>query len=142
MTQPKQGDKVQVHYTGTLPDGTQFDSSVGGEPLEFTIGAGQLIPGFEQAVTEMAVGESRTVTIPADDAYGPRYDELLQEVPRELIPETIELSEGLALQGQAPDGHPMRYTVVAFTEEKVTLDGNHPLAGEDLVFELELLAIA
>lgn len=142
MTQPKQGDTVQVHYTGTLADGTPFDSSVGGDPLEFTLGAGQLIPGFEQAVAQMIVGETRTVTIPADEAYGPRYEELRQEVPRDLIPEGIELSEGLALQGPAPDGHPMRYTVVAFSEEKVTLDGNHPLAGEDLVFELELLAIA
>lgn len=141
MTQPKQGDTVQVHYTGTLSDGTQFDSSVGGEPLEFTLGAGQLIPGFEKAVGEMAVGETRTVTIIADEAYGPRYDELVETVPRALMPEGIELSEGLALQGQSPDGHPMRYTVVSFTEEQVTLDGNHPLAGRDLVFELELLTI-
>jgi peptidylprolyl isomerase len=142
MTQPKQGDTVQVHYTGTLTDGTQFDSSAGGEPLEFVLGEGRLIPGFEQAVGEMAVGESRTVTIVADEAYGPRYDELLQEVPRKLIPDSIELEEGLALQGQSPDGHPMRYTVVSYTEETVTLDGNHPLAGQDLVFELELVAIA
>ncbi len=142
MSQPKQGDKVQVHYTGTLTDGTQFDTSGGGEPLEFTLGEGQLIPGFEQAVSDMALGETRTVTIPADEAYGPRYDELLEEVPRALMPEGIELSEGLALQGSSPDGHPMRYTVVAFTEESVTLDGNHPLAGQDLVFELELVAIA
>ena len=142
MTQPKTGDTVQVHYTGTLTDGTQFDSSVGGDPLEFTLGAGQLIPGFEQAVADMALGETRTVTITAEDAYGPRYEELREEVPRELIPATIELEEGLTLQGQAPDGHPIRYTVVAFTEEKVLLDGNHPLAGKDLVFELELLAIA
>lgn len=142
MTQPKQGDKVQVHYTGTLTDGTQFDSSAGGDPLEFTMGEGQLIPGFEQAVADMNLGETRTVTIAAAEAYGPRYDELLEEVPRAIMPEGIELAEGLALQGQAPDGHPMRYTVVAFTEETVTLDGNHPLAGQDLVFELELVAIA
>lgn len=142
MSQPKQGDKVQVHYTGTLSDGTQFDSSAGGEPLEFTLGEGQLIPGFEQAVAEMTVGEVRTVTIVADEAYGPRYDELLEDVPRELMPEGVELSEGLALQGNSPDGHPMRYTVVTVTEEIVTLDGNHPLAGQDLVFELELIAIA
>lgn len=141
MTQPKQGDKVQVHYTGTLKDGTQFDSSAGGEPLEFTLGAGQLIPGFESAVAEMSVGESRTVTIVAAEAYGPRYDELQQQVPRSAIPDSIELSEGLALQGQAPDGHPMRYTVVEFSEETVTLDGNHPLAGHDLIFELELVAV-
>jgi FKBP-type peptidyl-prolyl cis-trans isomerase 2 len=142
MTQPKQGDTVQVHYTGTLTDGTQFDSSAGGDPLEFVLGKGQLIPGFEQAVGEMTLGETRTVTIVADEAYGPRYDELLQEVPRDLIPDNIELAEGLALQGQSPDGHPMRYTVVSFSEQSVTLDGNHPLAGQDLVFELQLVAIA
>jgi len=141
MTQPKSGDKVKVHYTGTLTDGTKFDSSAGSDPLEFTLGEGQLIPGFEQAVAEMTVGETRTVTIPSQEAYGPRYDELQQEVPRDLIPDSIELSEGLMLQGQSPDGHPMRYTVVAFSEEKVILDGNHPLAGQDLVFELELLTI-
>lgn len=141
MSQPQQGDKVKVHYTGTLSDGTQFDSSVGGDPLEFVLGQGQLIPGFEEAVADMRLGESRVVTILADEAYGPRYDELLQEVPRDLIPESIELIEGLALQGQAPDGHPMRYTVVSFTEESVTLDGNHPLAGQDLTFALELVAI-
>lgn len=142
MSQPKQGDKVQVHYTGTLTDGTQFDSSSGGDPLEFTLGSGQLIPGFETAVSDMSLGESRTVTIDADNAYGPRYDELVEEVPRQLMPEGVELSEGLMLQGTSPDGHPMRYTVVSFTEEMVTLDGNHPLAGKDLVFDLELVAIS
>lgn len=142
MTQPKQGDKVQVHYTGTLTDGTQFDTSAGAEPLEFTLGEGQLIPGFEQAVADMKLGETRTVTIVADEAYGPRYDELLEDVPREMMPKDLELTEGLELQGSSPDGHPMRYTVVAFTDETVTLDGNHPLAGQDLVFELELVTIA
>jgi FKBP-type peptidyl-prolyl cis-trans isomerase 2 len=141
MSQPKDGETVKVHYTGTLADGTQFDSSVGGEPLEFVMGGGQLIPGFEKAVGEMSVGDKSTVTIVADEAYGPRYDELLQEVPRNLLPDSIELVEGLALQGQAPDGHPMRYTVVSFTDENVTLDGNHPLAGKDLTFALELVSI-
>lgn len=141
MSQPKSGDKVKVHYTGTLADGTQFDSSVGGDPLEFVMGEGQLIPGFENAVAQMSVGDKCTVTIVADEAYGPRYDELLQEVPRDLIPDSIELSEGLALQGQAPDGHPMRYTVISFTDEQVTLDGNHPLAGQDLTFALELVSV-
>jgi len=141
MSRPAPGATVRVHYTGTLPDGTQFDSSRGGEPLEFTLGEGRLINGFEQAVEQMALGEQRTVNITAQDAYGPRYDELLQSVPRSAIPEEIELHEGLALQGSAPDGHAMRFTVIEFDAEQVTLDGNHPLAGEDLVFEIELLEI-
>ena len=141
MSQPKTGDTVRVHYTGTLGDGSPLDSSRESAPLEFTLGSGQLIPGFEQAVAEMALGENRTVNIPADEAYGPRYDELLQTVPRDLMPDGIELVVGLALQGSDPDGHPMRYTVVEFTDENVSLDGNHPLAGQALTFELELIEI-
>lgn len=142
MSQPKSGDTVKVHYTGTLDDGSEFDSSRSGDPLEFVLGEGQLIPGFEQAVGEMKVGETRTVNIPADEAYGPRYDELMQTVPRDAMPEGVELEAGLVLQGTSPDGHPMRFTVLEFSDADVSLDGNHPLAGKDLIFELELIEIA
>lgn len=141
MSQPKSGSTVRVHYTGTLKDGSQFDSSREGDPLEFVLGDGQLIPGFEQAVSDMSLGETRTVNIQAEEAYGPRYDELLQTVPRDLMPEGVELAIGLALQGSSPDGHPMRFTVLEFNDENVSLDGNHPLAGEALTFELELIEI-
>ena len=142
MSQVKAGDTVRVHYTGTLSDGTQFDSSAGREPLEFTVGSGQVIPGFDQAVTGMSAGESKKVTIPAEEAYGPRQDEAIQSVPRSAIPEEIEVQEGMKLQASTPSGQPLVVTVVSFDDESVTLDGNHPLAGEALNFELELVSIA
>ncbi|GAB6042281.1 FKBP-type peptidyl-prolyl cis-trans isomerase [Endothiovibrio diazotrophicus] len=141
MSQAKSGDTVRVHYTGTLSDGSQFDSSQGNDPLEFTIGGGQVIPGFDAAVTGMAVGDSKSVTIPADEAYGQRIDEAIQAVPRSAIPEEIEVKEGMQLQAAAPNGQPVVVTVVSFDDESVTLDGNHPLAGQDLTFALELVEI-
>jgi peptidylprolyl isomerase len=141
MSQAKSGDTVRVHYTGTLDDGTQFDSSRGREPLEFTLGGGQMIPGFEKAVDGMAVGDSKTINIPATEAYGERHDQMVQEVPREHMPDEIELEVGMQLQAEGPAG-PVIVTVTALGEENVTLDGNHPLAGKDLTFDLELVAIA
>jgi len=141
MSQAKSGDTVRVHYTGTLNDGSRFDSSEGRDPLEFTIGGGQVIPGFDEAVTGMVVGDAKSVTIPADQAYGPRVDEAVQSVPRDAIPAEIEIEEGMQLQAAAPDGQPVVVTVVSFDEESVTLDGNHPLAGQDLTFALELVEI-
>lgn len=135
------GDTVQVHYRGTLDDGSQFDSSFGREPLAFTIGAGQVIEGFEAAVTGMAVGEKKTVRIPPQDAYGERRDELVVQIARAQVPEHIELKLGMGLQLQQPDGRPVSVTVAALDETHVTLDANHPLAGEALTFELELVAI-
>jgi FKBP-type peptidyl-prolyl cis-trans isomerase 2 len=141
MSEAKSGDTVRVHYTGTLDNGTEFDSSHGREPLEFTLGAGGLIAGFESAVHGMSAGETKTVTIPADEAYGPRRPDLTHEAPRGAIPDEIELVVGLILHAQGPDGQQLTFQVTDFDEETVTLDGNHPLAGEDLTFNLELVEI-
>lgn len=142
MSTPQPGQTVKVHYTGTLEDGTQFDSSAGRDPLEFTLGEGQVIPGFEQALAEMAVGDTKTVQIPADQAYGEHQPELVQEVDRAQIPDEIELAVGVQLQAQGPDGQVFRLVVTELAEASVTLDGNHPLAGKALTFELELVEIA
>ncbi|MCW8882858.1 MAG: peptidylprolyl isomerase [Sedimenticola sp.] len=142
MSSPQLGQTVKVHYTGTLEDGTQFDSSAGREPLEFTLGQGQVIPGFEQALEQMTVGETKTINIPADQAYGPHQPELVQKVEREQIPAEIELALGVQLQAQGPDGQVFRLVVVELDETSATLDGNHPLAGKALTFELELVEIA
>lgn len=142
MTQAKSGDTVRIHYTGTLTNGTQFDSSAGRDPLEFELGAGQIIPGLEAEIDGMTVGEKKTVTVPADQAYGARVEEAVHEVERTQIPDDISLEVGAELQASGQDGRTMRLRVVGLTEEHVTLDANHPLAGEDLVFEVELLEIA
>ncbi|WP_093010197.1 FKBP-type peptidyl-prolyl cis-trans isomerase [Roseivivax halotolerans] len=141
MTEVKTGDTVQIHYTGTLTDGSTFDSSEGRDPLEFTVGSGQIIPGLDKAMTGMSVGEKKTVAIPADEAYGQRQDEALQAVPREQIPADIPLDIGTQLQVQTPNGQVMPVTVAEVTEEQVTLDANHPLAGKDLNFDIELVDI-
>lgn len=142
MAQAKQGDTVRVHYTGKLNDGTVFDSSVGGEPLEFTLGSGQLIPGFEKAVTGLAVGESTTALIPSDEAYGPRREDGIIQVPRSNIPPEIKPEAGMQLQMQTHDGRPVPVVVVGVDEANITVDANHPLAGKDLTFEIEVVAIA
>ena len=142
MTQVKSGDTVRIHYTGTLTDGTTFDSSQGRDPLEFTVGQGQIIPGLEKAIPGMTAGDKKTVAVPAAEAYGPTNPEARQDVPRDEIPAEIPLDLGTQLQVQAPDGHVLPVTVVAVTEEIVTLDANHPLAGKDLTFDIELVEIA
>jgi FKBP-type peptidyl-prolyl cis-trans isomerase 2 len=141
MTKAKHGDRVRVHYTGSLDDGTLFDSSRERAPLEFTLGDGQLIKGFELAVDGMSSGETKTVTIPAVEAYGPHREELVNDLPRSKIPPEIELNTGLQLEAQNPDGQSVRFVVAAFDAETVTLDGNHPLAGQDLTFEIEVVEI-
>lgn len=141
MTQAKSGDNVKVHYTGSLEDGTRFDSSMNREPLQFTLGEGNVIAGFEQAVIGMSPGETKTVTVPSERAYGPRNEEAVQEFPRSAIPAHIDLQIGLQLQAQDSTGQPIILTVASMTEDKVTLDANHPLAGKDLVFELELVEV-
>ena len=141
MPQAKAGDTVRIHYTGTLQDGTVFDSSQGREPLEFTLGSGQVIPGFDSAVSGMEVGASRKVTIPAAEAYGPRRDDMILAIPREQVPPGINPEVGEQLQvGQGQEQ--FLVTVAEVNEREVVLDGNHPLAGEDLTFELELVSIA
>jgi len=135
------GKTVKVHYTGTLQDGTVFDSSKGREPLEFEVGSGQVIPGFENAVRDMVMGTPKTVTIPCDQAYGNVRDEMIAKVPRSQFPDEIDLEVGLMLQLQTPQGElPVRVTEVE--PETATIDGNHPLAGQDLTFELEVVDVA
>ncbi len=141
MTQARSGDTVRIHYTGTLDDGTEFDSSSGGDPLEFALGGGQVIPGFDSAVDGMAVGESKTVTIPADQAYGDRHEQLVQEVPKTALPEEIDPAVGMQLQSRSPEGHVMNLVVTEVAEQTITVDGNHPLAGEALTFAIELVEI-
>lgn len=135
------GDTVQVHYTGTLNDGTVFDSSKGREPLQFTLGAGEVIPGFEEAVAGMKVGERKTVTIPAAEAYGERSERAMLQVPREQFPAEIDPQPGLQLAMQRADGHQIPVVVAEVTETYVVIDANHPLAGQDLTFEIELVAM-
>jgi len=142
MSQAKSGDTVKIHYTGTLEDGTEFDSSAGREPLEFAIGSGQVIPGFDNAVDGMTVGDNQTVTIPAGEAYGERHDQLVQEVPKTALPEDMKPEVGMQLQSQGPDGQIMNLLVTAVEVESITVDGNHPLAGQALTFAIELVEIA
>ncbi len=142
MADAKVGDTVKVHYTGKLEDGTVFDTSSDRDPIQFTIGEGNIIPGFESAVVGMAPGQSKTETIPCAEAYGPRHDEMIQSVERTAIPADIEVTEGQRLQVSQPDGQAMVVTVTEVKEDSVTLDGNHMLAGKDLVFDIELVEIA
>lgn len=141
MENAKQGDVVRVHYIGTLDDGTRFDSSQGRDPLQFVIGEGMLIPAFEQAIVGMNPGDSKSLHIPAEDAYGPYFDELILEVDRSQIPSYIDPEEGMQLQITQDDGSSTIVKVVKLTEEKIYLDANHPLAGKDLNFDIELVDI-
>ncbi|MBF2063132.1 MAG: peptidylprolyl isomerase [Calothrix sp. C42_A2020_038] len=142
MGQAKVGDTVTVHYTGKLTDGTVFDSSNGGDPLEFTIGSGQLIPGFEEAVVGMNAGDSKTTHIPVEQAYGSYRPDMVIEVDREQMPAELEPEVGQQLQIQQPTGQVIPVVVTDVSESTITLDANHPLAGEDLVFDIELVGIA
>ncbi len=135
------GDTVRVHYMGTLEDGTTFDTSVGREPLEFTLGEGKMIPGFEKAVYGLKVGESKTVTIPAEEAYGPHLDDLVTVVEREQLPVDLDPKVDQQLQMQQTDGRMTVVIVTAVSETTITVDANHPLAGKDLTFEIELVEI-
>lgn len=141
MSQAKPGDTVKIHYTGTLDDGTQFDSSSGRDPLEFEIGSGQVIPGFDKAVEGMSVGESKSVRIEPADAYGRHHDQLVQTVSRDALPENIAPEIGMRLQSQNPDGQVIELTVTEVTDDTITVDANHPLAGQALNFEVELTGI-
>lgn len=141
MTEAKAGDTVRIHYTGTLSDGSTFDSSAGRDPLEFTLGTGQVIPGFDKAIDGMATGETRTVEIPAADAYGAHDPNGRQAFPRDKVPDDLPLEIGTRLQLASPEGQPILVTVAEVTETEVILDANHPLAGKDLTFEIELVEI-
>ena len=141
MAEAMEGNTVRVHYTGKLDDGTVFDSSAGGDPLEFTIGQGQMIPGFERGVVGMELGETRTVIVAADQAYGVHRPDGVFEIDRSEIPTTIPLEVGMQLQATGPGGRPVSMTVAALSEDKITMDANHPLAGKDLTFEIELVGV-
>jgi peptidylprolyl isomerase len=141
MSQAKSGDTVRIHYTGTLDDGTQFDSSKDREPLEFEVGSGQVIPGFDKAVEGMSVGEEKSVNIASDDAYGPHHAQMVQEVPMSALPQGLEPETGMGLQAQGQDGQPINLLVTEVNEESITVDANHPLAGKDLNFDIELVDI-
>jgi peptidylprolyl isomerase len=141
MAQATSGDRVHIHYTGRLDDGTIFDSSQGREPLAFKLGEGVVIPGFEQAVLGMTKGESRTTVIPPEQAYGPPRDELLLTVPAEQLPEGYEPQVGAQLQMTTAQGQPVPVRVHAIEGETVILDANHPLAGKELTFEIELVEV-
>jgi len=141
MSTAKSGDQVKVHYRGTLQDGTVFDSSYEGEPLEFTLGQGQIIPGFEQAVQGMTPGDSKTVQVSQEQAYGDYDQNKLINVQRSNLPDNIQPEEGMVLQVNSQDNDVFYVTVTEVKDEEVVLDGNHPLAGKDLTFEIELVDV-
>ncbi|MFZ4800833.1 MAG: FKBP-type peptidyl-prolyl cis-trans isomerase [Chlorobium sp.] len=141
MAQAKKGDTVKVHYTGTLDDGTMFDTSAEREPLKFTVGGGEVIAGFDLAVLDMAPGDKKVTVIPAGEAYGEHSKDLVTEVDRARFPADMELELGQQLQVGLEDGNQAVVMVVDLSDTSVTLDANHPLAGQQLTFELELVGI-
>lgn len=141
MAKVNQGDTVKVHYTGKLEDDTVFDSSIEREPIKFTLGQKQLIPGFEKAVIGMEPGQKKSVNIPMNEAYGPHRDDMLIEVKKEEFPEHITPEVGLQLQLSQPNGKSIDVIITDMEDSKVTLDANHPLAGKNLIFDIELVEI-
>ncbi len=141
MQEVKSGDTVKVHYSGKLKNGETFDSSEGRDPLEFKVGSGNVIKGFDNGVLEMKPGDKKTVEIPVEEAYGPRNEELLLEFPNEKLPADLKPEEGMQLQLSGQDGQVYPVVVTEVKNDGVVLDANHPLAGEDLVFDIELVEI-
>jgi len=141
MSKAKAGDTVKVHYTGKLTSGTVFDSSQGRDPLEFVIGAHQVIPGFENAVEGMSVGDKEEVNIPVDEAYGPVRPELISSIDKNEVPDDIDFEVGKPIQVMDAEGNKFVVMVTDISDSHVTLDGNHPLAGKELVFDIELMEI-
>ena len=141
MAQVKSGDKIKVHYHGKLTNGETFDSSAGREPLEFEVGSGMVIPGFDDGVTGMAVGEKKTINIPFGEAYGPKNPEMVIEMPKDRFPEDMTLEVGMPLMMSDQQGQQFQVTIVEIKDDAVMLDANHPLAGQDLIFDLELVEI-
>jgi len=142
MAQVKNGDTVKVHYTGKLTSGEQFDSSAGREPLEFTVGGGQMIKGFDAAMPGMSVGDKKTINIPAADGYGEKDPSAVIEFPKENVPAEMKLEIGMQLTLSDPNGNPFPVVVTEMREDVVVLDANHFLAGEELVFDIELVEIS
>jgi FKBP-type peptidyl-prolyl cis-trans isomerase 2 len=141
MQQVKKGDKVKVHYHGRLTNGETFDKSEGREPLEFEVGSGMVIKGFDDGVTGMAVGEKKTINIPFNEAYGPKNPDMLIEMPKDRFPKDMEIEVGMPLGMSDGQGQQFQVVVTEIKDDIVMLDANHPLAGQDLVFDLELVAI-
>lgn len=141
MAEAKKGDSVKIHYTGKLEDGTVFDSSENREPIEFTLGEGQVIPGFEDAVEGMEEGQKKTATIPPDQAYGERREDLVLRVPKDQLPDDIDPEKGQQLQMRTEDGRTFDVVVSEVADDSIVLDANHPLAGQDLTFDIELLEV-
>lgn len=142
MQKVKEGDMVKVHYTGKLTSGEQFDSSVGREPLEFTVGAGQMIKGFDAALPGMSIGDKKTVNITASDGYGERSDEAIIPFPKENVPADMKLEPGMTLTLSNQDGYPVPVVVKEIQDDVIILDANHFLAGKELIFDIELVEIA
>ncbi|MCX6209677.1 MAG: peptidylprolyl isomerase [Bacteroidetes bacterium] len=141
MQQVKSGDKIKIHYHGTLSDSTVFDSSLQREPLEFEVGSGMVIPGFDIGVMNMVVGDKKTIHIPFMEAYGPSAPEMIMDFPRSQFPQDLQPEVGMQLQMNSQEGQQFPVVIVDVSEEFVKLDGNHPLAGKDLTFDLELVEI-
>jgi len=141
MQQVKKGDKVKVHYHGKLTNGETFDTSAGREPLEFEVGSGSVIKGFDEGVAGMEVGQKRTINIPVADAYGPRSEDMLVEFPKDRFPSDMQIEEGMELMMGNGSGQNIPVIVTEIKEASVILDANHPLAGEDLIFDIELVEI-
>jgi FKBP-type peptidyl-prolyl cis-trans isomerase 2 len=141
MSQIKANDKVKVHYTGKLSNGEIFDSSLQREPLEFQMGQGQLIPGFEKGLIDMSINEKKTIVIPAAEAYGESRQDLIQEVPNDKLPSEIKPEVGMGLVSTTPEGHEIQLVVTEVKSDTIVVDGNHPLAGKELTFEVEVIAI-
>ena len=141
MAEVKKGDTVKVHYHGKLNDGTTFDSSEGRQPLEFEVGSGMVIKGFDEGVKGMNVGDKRTISIPADDAYGQKQEEMIIPFERKNFPPDIEPEIGMTLNMHSEDGNPLPVVITGINEETITLDANHPLAGQDLIFDIELVDV-
>ncbi len=142
MNTAKKGDKVKVHYKGKLTSGEQFDSSEGREPLEFTVGAGQMIAGFDAAIPGMSVGEKKTINIAPAEAYGEKNKEAIIEFPKSNIPADMKLEPGMKLQLRNEAGQPIPVTVTEVKDDVIILDANHELAGKELIFDIELIEIA
>lgn len=142
MTQVKENNTVKVHYTGKLADGQVFDSSEGKEPLQFTLGQGRLIPGFEKGLIDMKLNEKKTINIAVEDAYGEPREDLIIEVSKTELPQEMAPEVGMGLVSRTPEGQEMNLLVVEVKDETVILDGNHPLAGRDLIFDLEVVEIS
>ena len=141
MQTAKSGDKVKVHYHGKLTSGETFDSSEGRAPLEFEVGSGMVIKGFDEGVTGMSVGEKKTINIPVEEAYGPKNAEMVINMPKDRFPKDMELEEGMPLMMSDGSGQNFQVVVTEIKDDSVILDANHPLAGQDLVFDIELVEI-